>query len=173
MIFFSSLWWKWRPFPCWLAPFRYIILGVYSGSRTSLVRVLWICRSLMCGASMGRILPRSRSMKWAPGFGRHFPESTSRRRRAVPENRCRSKFCVDCFHLTLLQHFFPHLNIFRKLNACSMPPRASHLRRLLASRAAFRLWYRASRRSSLVIISIRASVRLWCRCASKPHDPGT
>ena len=46
---------------------------------------------------------------------RLWPESTSRRRRAVPENRCRSKFCVDCFHLTLLQHFFPHLNIFRKL----------------------------------------------------------
>ncbi len=111
--------------------------GVYSGSSTSLVRVLWICLSLMCGASIGRIFPRSRRRKWAPGFGRHVPEMTSRRRRAVPENRCRSKFCVDCFHLTLLQHFFPHLNIFRKLNAWSIPPRASFRIRRRSSRAAF------------------------------------
>ena len=53
----------------------------------------------------------------------------------------------------------------------SIPPRSSlrFLRR--ASRAACRLWYRASRRSSLVIYFFRASVRLWCRCAAKRVAP--
>ena len=43
--------------------------GEYNGIRTSLHRVLWICRSVMCGASIGRIFPRSRRVKWEQDLG--------------------------------------------------------------------------------------------------------
>lgn len=110
------------PFPGKLAPLFQIIPGRYSGHNTFCVNSLNTCLSYIFGASIGRVFPLSDKIKWQYFSGFHSLSRIRRLITAVPESKCRSKFCVLLFQRTPEQHFFPAAYRFPKVNTSSTLP---------------------------------------------------